>query len=496
MELLKAVQSTILKLDPTKQSSELLATQKYALPAGKTLSLKAAAVAANNYLQLTLATPLAGYTTWYAYAPHVQVLRDEGAKLESARDRQRVFNDYLAVQRQDGSDMNQLSFLDRGVERSAYANQLHQYPDRLHQLPDGKTVFSLGAALQLTESMQTVTFSPYPNRGTIPTIDTAGLNFLHPELTEACICVGSYVDGQMRSHWLGRKPLSNVQAWSATKIVPILNVLCQSNVQSTTTPIRACTIVDSQDTVNSISFVDAAIDVVSYRKDNIETEQMISNRTADMFKRFNSLPGLEAWFRTMTGNSMQFRGYYEGKPLIRAPQLRANAALLLAAPPEGESGANLVSAYDLTRIMTMLGWHVVLLPTAKLPGAQWHSLATMVECLGYDCARYVDVAIDTLGLAAHLRDVVILSKMGFGQSASRDCTELTYTALVQFVDTRSQTANRPATLRTLAMTLRAALRRVAASGRRDLDEEARQIDSRMAAEVTELLRRLVTQELA
>ena len=165
-------------------------------------------------------------------------------------------------------------------------------------------------------------------------------------------------------HWLGRKPLSNVQAWSATKLVPILNVLCQSNVQSTTTPIRACTIVDSQDMVNSISFVDAAIDVVSYRKDNIETEQMISNRTADMFKRFNSLPGLEAWFRTMTGNSMQFRGYYEGKPLIRAPQLRANAALLLAAPPEGESGANLVSAYDLTRIMTMLGWHVVLLPSA------------------------------------------------------------------------------------------------------------------------------------
>jgi hypothetical protein len=129
----------------------------------------------------------------------VQVLRDEGAKLESARDRQRVFNDYLAVQRQDGSDMNQLSFLDRGVARSAYANQLHQYPDRLRQLPDGKTVFSLGAALQLTESTQTVTFSPYPNRGTIPTIDTAGLNFLHPELTEACICVGSYVDGQMRA---------------------------------------------------------------------------------------------------------------------------------------------------------------------------------------------------------------------------------------------------------------------------------------------------------
>ena len=46
------------------------------------------------------------------------------------------------------------------------------------------------------------------------------------------------------------------------------------------------------------------------------------------------------------------------------------------------------------------------------------------------------------------------------------------------------------------MTLQAAIHRVAASGHHDLEEEARQIDSRIAAEVTELLRRLVTQELA
>jgi len=496
MDLLKAIQSTVLKLDPMKQVSELLDAQKYSFPAGATLSIQASVVVPNNHLQVTLASPLKGYTTWYAYAPHVQVLRDESAQLEAARDRQRVFNDYLAVQRQDGSNMNRLSFLDRGIDSSAYKNQLTQFADRLRQLPNGTTVVSLGASLQLTGSTQTVSFTPYPNRGTIPTIDTTALNFLHPEITEACICVGSYVNGQMRSRWLGRSPLSNVQAWSATKVVPMLNVLCQSNVQSISTPIRACQIVDAQGVVNPISFVDAAIDVVSYRKDDVATNQQISNRTADMFKRFNSLVGLESWFRTLTGNTMQFRGYYEGDPLIRSPQLRSSTELLVSAQPEGTGGSNLVSTYDLTRIMTMLGWHVVILPTAKLPGAQWHSLATLIECLGYDSARYVDVAITTLGIAAKIRNVVILSKMGFGQSDSRDRTELTYTALVQFVDARNQSSTQPATLRTVAMTLRSALRWTTSSGQRDQDEEARRLDSRMAAEVTEILRRIVTQELA
>jgi hypothetical protein len=493
--VLEALQATMLKRDPLKQADQLADAEKAALATGEKLFITAAISAANNHWQVELAAPLKEFTTWYAFVPHVQVRWQEGGKLEAARDRQKVFNDYLALQVQEGSNQNHLSFLDRGVNSSAYNGQLTQFAERL-RVPLSQTVVSLGPSLQLTGSAQTVTFGTYPNRGILPSMDGTGLNFLHTDITEACVCVGSLVNGQMRSRWLGRNAVTNAQFWSATKIVPILNVLSQANTSSVNTPIGTCTIVDSQGVVSSVSFKDAAIDVVSYRKDDIAANQFISNRTADMFKRFSTLAGLEAWFRSQTGNPMRFRGYYENDPLILWPQLRSPTALLVSAQSEGVIGENLVSASDLTRIMTMIGWHVFTPPGAKVPGAQWHSLATLIECLGYDSARYVDVAINTLGIAAQIRDVVILSKLGFGSSDSRDRTELTYTALVQFVDARHQAANQPAILRTLAMTLRAAVRRVGTNGKRDLDEEARQIDSRMAAEITEILRRVVTQELA
>ncbi len=46
------------------------------------------------------------------------------------------------------------------------------------------------------------------------------------------------------------------------------------------------------------------------------------------------------------------------------------------------------------------------------------------------------------------------------------------------------------------MTLRAAVQKKNAQGERDLNAEACWLDARMAAEVTEILRRIMTEELA
>jgi hypothetical protein len=88
-----------------------------------------------------------------------------------------------------------------------------------------------------------------------------------------------------------------------------------------------------------------------------------------------------------------------------------------------------------------------------------------------------------------LRSVVILSKLGFGRSGSRNRTELVYSALLQFVDKRAWAGGKPAVLTSVAMTL------LAAKGVGDADREARELDARMAAEVTEILRRLLSHEL-
>jgi hypothetical protein len=113
-----------------------------------------------------------------------------------------------------------------------------------------------------------------------------------------------------------------------------------------------------------------------------------------------------------------------------------------------------------------------------------------VRAMGNDTARYLDVAIDRLGLAGVVRSTVIVSKLGFGRSSVRDRTELVYTALLQLVDKRPRSVNQPAILRTVAMTL------VSAKDLNNANREAIELDARMAAEVTEILRRVMTQELA
>jgi hypothetical protein len=492
IKILVAVQPTVLKRDPTQQAQNLPPSQTYPLPVGGRLEITAAAPAANNHLQIKLKAALQGATTWYAYAEHIKLIAIPPPELAAAKDREKVFQTYLDIQIQEGSNQLHLSFLDQGLADSPYKDDVAKFPARLAQMPDGRTIASLGPSLKLTGSQQTVKFSPYAAIGILPTIDTTGLNFLHSDIAEACVCVGSYVNGQMQAHWLGKNALTEAQFWSATKIVPLLNVVCQSNIAAPSIAIDRANLRDPSGAVAPIGLMEAAIKMIDYQ-DGADS----SNSLAAMFKRLSSRPQLEQWFQKLTGNrGLEFRGFYGTPPYIASPELVCDATKILTAPPEGAAGENLISAYDLTRIVTMLGWHHHIPAGARLPGAQWHSLSAVVQAMGYDSARYIDLAIATLGLQDLIRDPVIISKLGFGASDLRNRTELTYTALIQFVDPQPRATNQPAVLRTLGMTLRAAVQKVKATGDRDVDEEARVIDTRMAAEVTEILRRIVTQELA
>ncbi|MGI8933974.1 MAG: hypothetical protein ACR2FS_07860, partial [Phormidesmis sp.] len=120
-----------------------------------------------------------------------------------------------------------------------------------------------------------------------------------------------------------------------------------------------------------------------------------------------------------------------------------------------------------------------------------HSLSSFIQAMGADTARYVDVALDTLGLTGYVRSPVIISKSGFGRSDQRDRTELTYSALVQFSLPRQGAPDPTATHQqySLSFTL------IAAKATGDANQEARYVDALMAAEVTEILRRTITNQL-
>ncbi|HEY9697177.1 MAG TPA: S-layer homology domain-containing protein [Trichocoleus sp.] len=405
--------------------------------------------------------------------------------LASAQDRNAIYNEFLAQEAGYGQD--KLAFLDRGAASSPYYAYISQFPNRLTEKPDGQTTVSLGDSIVLTRANKRVYFNPFPNLGTLPAIDNFGLDFLHPDITEACICVGSFVDGTIQTHWSGKNALDNVQLWSTTKIIPLINTVCQANSVQPGVKVRDCLVrpVGSKD---GYGFYNLAVDLVSYQQSIAS-----SNAVAAMFKQFFTPKGLENWFQNLTGNRyLEFTGRYGEPPFIQDPDLwsQPTKVVLLKPAYSNHSGNNAISTCDMARLMAMLGWHNHLPNAARLPSAQWSSLETVVRAMGMDTARYIDVAIERLRVGSIVQSPVILSKLGFGRSDARNRTELCYVALVWFIDRRPARSSQAPVLRTFSLALRAA------KALNDADEEARQLDARVAAEVTEILRRILTQELA
>ena len=105
----------------------------------------------------------------------------------------------------------------------------------------------------------------------------------------------------------------------------------------------------------------------------------------------------------------------------------------------------------------------------------------MVEGLGHDSARYIDAALENLGLMDAVASPVILFKLGYGaETADPEIDALTYAAFAQFSDQRSD----PPRQRSFALALR--IPTAPDAGVRH--------DARMAAEVTEIVRRVFAEE--
>lgn len=375
----------------------------------------------------------------------------ETVSLTIAQDRNMVYNQFL--ESEAGFNSYKLAFMGKGIKNSPYHSQVENYPDYLKERPK----LAIGGV------------SSYPQVGELPAIDEQALEFLHPDIKQACICIGGAEAGPFKARWLGREALSRGEFWSTTKIIPILNVIC-----SLKTDINGCAV---RGDGKSFGISELMEDVVTYAE-----KIGSSNSIGAMFKRFQTFADLEAWLKGITGTPhTRFRGMYGEAPLIANPEVVKSDEVLLTAAPETEKGENSVTAYDLTRIISMVGWHYHLPQTAQLPGSSWDNLKPFILALGKDTGRYLDVAIEKLGIENSISKPVILSKIGFGYTSWRQRTELTYTCFTQF--------HYQEKLRSVAMTLRCAQ----ALG--DDDREAVEVDARMAAEVTEILRRLVTGEL-
>ena len=398
-------------------------------------------------------------------------------RLEAAKDRSAVQQQYL--KQEAGLDAQKLAFLDRGIARSPYQSALSQYPRRLRS----------PAGIQPTLKKS----APYPAIGSDFFVNETGLEFLSPDILSGCVCLSSVQKGQLQARWLGRDALEDRQMWSATKFIPLLNVAAQANSVAPLIPVDRYRIRALGSSSKGYPFSDLAAGILTY-----DNRIATSNSLAVMFKHFETPARLEAWTQRLTGSqTLSFQGRYGEAPFIELPELwnpQTQQGVLKAAG-EKHAGQNLLSTYDLTRLLSMAAWYWQLPSPAKIPGIQGHSLDRIIQIMGLDIARYVDVALETLGLTEWTQQPVVLSKSGFGRSDQRDRTELTYSALVQLSLPR-QLSGEPAPDPTashqqyaLCFTL------IAAKGMGDADQEARDVDALMAAEVTEIIRRAVTHTL-
>ncbi len=394
-------------------------------------------------------------------------------KLEQAKDRNKIYNDFYQTELSINANADNLAFLDRGIKQSFLKAKIPFYPEYFKQKPDNKTIVAPN---------YNTSFNPYPKLREIPPIDTKGLDFLHQDITEACVCIGNCVNGNMQARWLGKNGLKAGQFWSATKFIAALNVICQVNTKDFTCDIDNCVIRDKNRMQPEISFYDLLENIVSY-----DMGVDVSNSSAALLKRFASRKGLENWVKNITGNqNLEFLGDYGYPPLMTLPELydKNKQTILLNGISENPPGGNNLSAYDLTRLISMLGWHNYLISEVKLPGAQWHSLETAIRAMGNDSSRYIDVALQKLGMDAVISNVAVISKLGFGMNANTGMFELTYVALVQFIDSLLVAEGKSAFLRSFALALRG------------MNKDAIQLDARIAAEVTEIVRRIITQTIA
>lgn len=361
-----------------------------------------------------------------------------------------LYQRFLKQSIAEGSNADHLSFLDRGIDSSWLKEHIPAYPSRLHTL---KPAAGAGDA--------------YPATGVLPRVEK-GLDFLDPSINEACVVVGGWQDGQLRSRWVGRNALEPAQMWSATKTFPMTRVA----VKASGAKLENCTL------TGGLPLTRAFDAIVSYRDGG-----SASNRHARTLKHFDTPAGLESWLHRSTGNpTSTFRGGYGEPASIARPTLKEGDKTVLTASGFEHKGENLVSAYDLCRMLSNTAWHPHLRPESRLPGLQQAGADTLARALGTDSARFVDVSLEALGLQDRIENPVVLSKLGFGLSDSRKRWESVYSAFVSFTDKQTGETHQ------LAMALRG---HHEPSGPRPAVE----LDARMAASVAQIIQQVVDGKL-
>lgn len=316
-----------------------------------------------------------------------------------------------AYQRRLGASDARLGVLDHGAGLSPFVEAIAEAATLLEA--HEASAHAAPAPQAEGASIPGLRFSAPPALGRLPQpFDGAGLGFLPPEISEACLCLGR---GGLEQAWLGRRAFEPLECLSSTKIVPLLQVLCRAGALAAGEP-GQLRVRHRGGEGTSLPLERVCLDVVSYA-----SCVGSSNGLAAMLNQLEPLP--EPWIRGVTGQrrAIRFAGRYGEEPTIRVPELTGAGGQVLLPFARSAAAGNRLSVYDLTRLMAQLGWHGRLSPNQRLAGLNPAGRRLAVRALAVDPGRYIDGALAALGLERGAdggsERPVILTKMGYGQSA-------------------------------------------------------------------------------
>jgi hypothetical protein len=369
--------------------------------------------------------------------------------------RQAIAQRLLQDSRRAGSNLYHLLYLDQGLPDGLNAAALRRLPELL------------GAP-----APQTPGGEPFPDRGQLP--ERGGsLDFLHPVIRSACLVVsrGEQADGLLGASWYGRRAFENDQWWSATKHLQALHVASRLGAAAPEANLGDLRLRARGSATDGVSVGTLLAEVVSY-SGGVHR----SNAGAETFGRFFTRRQRQAWNVAHTGHPHSFRGAYGEAPVFARPELvdPQGRVVLVGPSSQGASGPNLISAYDVARLTAMAAWHTRLSPSARLAGARWTSLQTVLEAMGRDSARYAEVGLESLGWGDQVQ-LAVASKLGFGVRSKTGLPELTWVAAIRLEDDRGPVQ--------------------AVLALKGIHRDAVVLDARVAAEVAEILRRLLERSL-
>jgi len=276
----------------------------------------------------------------------------------------------------------------------------------------------------ITTPAKSASAATFPAYGTLPSFGGAPWLQSISGLDGGCVVVGAVGGGDFKAKWFGKNPSTPMEMWSSTKvaIVPHLLNLGTKGGRSN---------LDTSKWMLNVGSRSWSFDSVLLAIDTYSGSPASSNSLALTLKRLLSAAAVNQYVRAYTGDSrLSLAGGYGESAASASPKLMVGNTALISSPGSFAATANNMSPYAMARLFAMIGYHMNLPNAKKFPGVQWASTKGFIGALGMDDARYIDYAFKRLNMAP--TNVVIISKLGAGNTAIRHRNEFIYSAFTRF----------------------------------------------------------------